>query len=83
MDSSQLKIVTIDAIGQPCPMPLLMLKRALKANSITETKFHLISSDENSEVDILRYCQLHHLQCRFQMISDHEFHYEIAQNMQD
>lgn len=83
MDSNQLKIVTIDAVGKPCPMPLLMLKRTLKSNSITESIIHLISSDQNSEIDIMRYCHLHQLNCILTSRSAKEFHYKISQLPQD
>lgn len=65
----------IDAMGKPCPMPLLMLKRALKAGK--HTTFLLKSSDPHSQIDISRYCQLHQLKLEFKKISDTEFHYLI------
>ncbi|MFV5501398.1 sulfurtransferase TusA family protein [Acinetobacter sp. 226] len=65
----------IDAMGKPCPMPLLMLKRALKAGK--HTIFLLKSSDPHSLIDISRYCQLHQLKLEFKKISDTEFHYLI------
>jgi len=66
----------IDALGQPCPMPLLMLKRALKKADLP-TQFLLKSSDPHSEIDVTRYCQIQQLQCQTQKISDNEFHYLI------
>ncbi|RKG32673.1 sulfurtransferase TusA family protein [Acinetobacter guerrae] len=66
----------INAIGQPCPMPLLMLKRGLKKATIDQA-FLLKSSDPHSEIDVLRYCQLHKLDCHLTKISEHEFHYLI------
>ncbi len=66
----------IDALGQPCPMPLLMLKRALKKNSGSK-QYLLKSSDPHSEIDVTRYCQIQQLQCQPQKISEHEFHYLI------
>ncbi|MCH7333026.1 sulfurtransferase TusA family protein [Acinetobacter modestus] len=66
----------IDALGQPCPMPLLMLKRALK--KAEESKQYLLkSSDPHSEIDVTRYCQIQQLQCQTQKISENEFHYLI------
>ncbi|ENU86008.1 MAG TPA: sulfurtransferase TusA family protein [Acinetobacter parvus] len=66
----------IDALGQPCPMPLLMLKRALK-KSPEKQQFLLKSSDPHSEIDVTRYCQIQQLQCQPQKISENEFHYLI------
>ena len=66
----------IDALGQPCPMPLLLLKRALKKAASTQ-QFVLKSSDPHSEIDVTRYCQLHKLQCQTEELSEHEFHYFI------
>ena len=66
----------IDALGQPCPMPLLMLKRALK-KSPEKQQFLLKSSDPHSEIDVTRYCQIQQLQCQTQKISENEFHYLI------
>lgn len=66
----------IDALGQPCPMPLLMLKRAIKKSSGSK-QYLLKSSDPHSEMDVTRYCQIQQLQCQTQKISDREFHYLI------
>lgn len=66
----------IDALGQPCPMPLLMLKRALKKAEGSK-QYLLKSSDPHSEIDVTRYCQLQQLQCQTQKISENEFHYLI------
>lgn len=68
--------IEIDALGKPCPMPLLMLKRAIKSTTDAQY-FHLKASDPNSEVDILRYCQLNHLSCEMTQISENEFQYWI------
>ncbi|MBJ9984543.1 sulfurtransferase TusA family protein [Acinetobacter sp. S40] len=77
MSDSNLGIPTeINAIGQPCPMPLLMLKRGLKKADQHQV-FLLKSSDPHSEIDVIRYCQLHQLKCQLTRISDHEFHYLI------
>ncbi|MBF4521264.1 MAG: sulfurtransferase TusA family protein [Gammaproteobacteria bacterium] len=65
----------IDAMGQPCPMPLLMLKRALKNSDAV--LFLLKSSDPHSQQDVTRYCQLHQYQCTASQISANEFHYVI------
>ncbi len=66
----------IDALGQPCPMPLLMLKRAMKKD-ISVKQYLLKSSDPHSEIDVTRYCQIQQLHCLTQKISDNEFHYLI------
>ncbi|MFN0298616.1 MAG: sulfurtransferase TusA family protein [Acinetobacter sp.] len=68
-------VVIIDAMGKPCPMPLLMLKRAFKNN--LERLFLLKSSDPHSQQDVLRYCQIHELKCDMSKISDFEYHYLI------
>lgn len=66
----------IDAVGQPCPMPLLMLKRALK-RAQPKQQYLLKSSDPHSEIDVTRYCQIQQLKCTTQKISQNEFHYLI------
>jgi tRNA 2-thiouridine synthesizing protein A len=43
----------------------------------SSTKILLKASDPNSEIDILRYCQLQKRQCQMIKISEHEFHYII------
>jgi tRNA 2-thiouridine synthesizing protein A len=68
--------IEIDARGKPCPMPLLLLKKAMKQNGASQQYF-LISSDPNSEIDILRYCSINNLSCNFSKISSSEFHYLI------
>ena len=69
------QIRTVDAMGKPCPMPLLMLKRALKADQ--GKTFLLKSSDPYSQTDVTRYCQMHQLKCESQQISATEYHYLI------
>ena len=65
----------IDAMGKPCPAPLLMLKRALKQQA--HGQWLLKSSDPHSQADISRYCQLNTLLCKMVKISEQEFHYHI------
>ncbi|KWQ05430.1 MAG: sulfurtransferase TusA family protein [Acinetobacter harbinensis] len=65
----------IDAMGKPCPMPLLMLKRAIKTQ--LHTVFLLKSSDPHSQQDVTRYCQMHQLSCHLSKISHNEYHYLI------
>ncbi|WP_407303788.1 sulfurtransferase TusA family protein [Acinetobacter sp.] len=67
--------IIIDAMGKPCPMPLLMLKRAIK-NKLGHL-FLLKSSDPHSQQDVTRYCHMHQLKCRTTKISDTEYHYLI------
>ena len=66
----------VDAIGKPCPMPLLLLKKQLK--KVSSKQIILVkSSDPHSEIDISRYCQLHALNMQMFKLSDSEFHYLI------
>lgn len=74
--SSAVAPIEINALGQPCPMPLLMLKRELKKASGKQL-FLLKSSDPHSEIDVTRYCTLHHFMCQTTQISEREFHYLI------
>ncbi|MBF7682129.1 sulfurtransferase TusA family protein [Acinetobacter sp. B5B] len=67
--------VTVDATNKVCPLPLLMLKRALK--DYPNQPLKLITSDSNSEIDILRFCQLRHIHCSFAKISETEFHFSL------
>ncbi|OTG85291.1 oxidoreductase [Acinetobacter sp. ANC 4558] len=75
MSAIETSINIINAMGKPCPMPLLMLKRSLK-NSNTK-HFLLKSSDPHSLQDISRYCQIHHIHCEVLKIAENEFHYKI------
>ena len=65
----------IDALGKPCPMPLLMLKRALKTQN--DQPLLLKSSDPHSQIDVSRYCDIHQIAYKFIQISENEFHYLI------
>ena len=75
MDNSVDEMIIIDAMGQPCPMPLLMLKRALKKTGAGH--FLLKSSDPHSQQDVSRYCQIHQYGYELTQISANEFHYFI------
>jgi tRNA 2-thiouridine synthesizing protein A len=75
-ENSAASAIMIDAMGKPCPMPLLMLKKALKLHA-GQAFFLLKSSDPHSQQDVLRYCQMHALGCRLDKISDDEYHYLI------
>ena len=70
------QLIDINALGKPCPMPLLMLKRELK-NAQPQQQFLLRSSDPHSEIDILRYCQINQISCHLSKTTTHEFHYLI------
>ncbi|SPL69534.1 sulfurtransferase TusA family protein [Acinetobacter stercoris] len=76
MTNTSHSTVLLDAMGKPCPMPLLMLKRELKQAQDSRNLL-LKSSDPHSEIDILRFCQIHNLVCHFSKISENEFHYLI------
>lgn len=69
------QIVEIDARGKPCPMPLLLLKRAMK--KADQQHFHLLASDPHSVIDIVRYCELNQITCRLEHKSANEYHYFI------
>ncbi|MFC3901599.1 TusA-related sulfurtransferase [Acinetobacter marinus] len=77
---------TVDARNQPCPMPILMLKRLLKtieknqSNSESSNSKRLIlikATDPNSQQDLAHFCQIQQLKIVQQMIVDDEFHYFI------
>ena len=68
--------LVLDAMGQPCPMPLLLLKRNLKRQP--EQAMLLKSSDPHSRQDVSRYCQIQGLNCDIREISSTEFHYFIS-----
>ncbi|MDO4222833.1 MAG: sulfurtransferase TusA family protein [Acinetobacter sp.] len=73
--------IEINTIGQSCPMPLLMLKKAMKKIDPSEWQhyeFLVQASDPNSRVDLARYCEIHQLDCFAQEVSEHEFHYLIC-----
>lgn len=75
MSAGEKTVITVDAMGKPCPMPLLMLKKALKNGP--EQLLLLKSSDPHSQLDVSRYCQIHQLNCQMSKISDSEYHYLI------
>lgn len=79
MNQTQSSIFTVDATGKPCPMPLLMLKRALKSTSPQQT-ICVRASDPHSEIDILRYCEIHHLTCHIIQSSENEYCYMVEKN---
>lgn len=72
-----MNIIEVDSIGQHCPMPLLLLKKAIKQHGTQHIQFIVKSSDPNSKVDLTRYCQIHQLQCAIIYDNGTEFHYQI------
>lgn len=69
--------IEVNSLGQNCPMPLLLLKKAIKQHGTQNVQFIVKSSDVNSKVDLARYCQLHQLQCDLIFEQAQEFHYQI------
>lgn len=66
----------VDARQQPCPMPILMLKRSLK--KIPAQQIILVkSTDPHSQHDLTHFCQIQGLKILDQMQIDDEFHYFI------
>ncbi len=57
IDVTLIDVTLIDASGLPCPMPLLKLKQALHRLSANDA-VRLIATDPNSQIDILRFCQI-------------------------
>lgn len=77
---------TVDARNQPCPMPILMLKRLLKTieknqtsdeNPNAKSLILIKATDPNSQQDLAHFCQIQQLKIAQQMIVDDEFHYFI------
>ena len=68
--------IEIDALGKPCPMPLLLLKKQLKKTPDLK-QYLLKASDPNSQIDIARYCHIHSYHFQLEKISASEFHYLI------
>ena len=67
----------VDARNQPCPMPILMLKRSLK--TIKEQKKIILvkSTDPNSQQDLVDFCKIHQLKIIKTNLENQEFHYYI------
>ena len=68
--------IVLDAMGKPCPMPLLILKKQLKKTEPGQ-QILLMSSDPHSQLDIGRFCQLNQLKHHIDIISEYEFHYIV------
>lgn len=71
-------MIEIDTLGQSCPLPLLMLKKALKQSNNPDDIWLLKSSDAHSRIDICRYCEIHQLSCELTEVSAQEFHFRIS-----
>ena len=68
---------TVDARHQPCPMPILMLKRTLKQISGTGKIILVMSTDANSQKDLIDFCRIHQLKIVKTNLENQDFHYYI------
>ncbi len=77
---------TIDARNQPCPMPILMLKRLLKSidkdhseNALMNVKTLILikATDPISQQDLAYFCQIQQLKIIHQTTLHKEYHYYI------
>lgn len=68
---------TVDARNQPCPMPILMLKRQLKKLASNDQLILVKSTDPNSQQDLTDFCRIHHLKIIQTNLENQEFHYYI------
>lgn len=66
----------IDACHHPCPMPILMLKRALKTLA-PEQVILLQSTDPHSQQDLTHFCQVQGLEVLQQQVENGVFSYYI------
>ena len=67
----------VDARHQPCPMPILMLKRVLKQIKEPNKIILVKSTDPNSQQDLIDFCKIHHLKIHKTNLENQEFHYYI------
>lgn len=67
----------VDARNQPCPMPILMLKRSLKTIKDSGQIFLVKSTDPNSQQDLIDFCKIHGLKISKTNLENQEFHYYI------
>lgn len=67
----------VDARNQPCPMPILMLKRSLKTVKNSGQIFLVKSTDPNSQQDLIDFCKIHNLKISHTHLENQEFHYYI------
>lgn len=66
----------VDARNQPCPMPILMLKRTLK--QIGNGQLILVkSTDPHGQQDLTHFCQIQGLTVHHSETQGDEFHYYI------
>lgn len=68
---------TVDARKQPCPMPILMLKRTLKQINTSGNIILIQSTDPNSQQDLVDFCRIHQLKIIKTNLENQEFHYYI------
>lgn len=68
----------VDARHQPCPMPILMLKRSLKKSPEKGHVFLVKSTDANSQQDLVDFCRIHSLKIHKTTLENQEFHYYIG-----
>lgn len=68
---------TVDACNQPCPMPILMLKRTLKQINTSGNIILVKSTDPNSQQDLSDFCRIHQLKIHKTTLENQEFHYYI------
>ena len=67
----------VDARNQPCPMPILMLKRTLKTIKAPQHIILVKSTDPNSQQDLVDFCKIHQLKILKTTLENQEFHYYI------
>lgn len=67
----------IDARQQPCPMPILLLKKWRKQNS-TASDVMLLATDPNSRQDLLHFCQVNDYKIEQLISPETEFYYHIT-----
>ncbi|MBY6191569.1 sulfurtransferase TusA family protein [Microbulbifer agarilyticus] len=70
--------VRVDASGQPCPQPLLAMRRALKQLAPGEI-LHLIATDPASQRDIRSFSELSGVPLLRAEIDGEFFHYWLQQ----
>lgn len=68
--------LSLDARHQPCPAPLLMLKRALKTLPNGQTVL-LKATDPHSQQDLQHFCRAQHLRLIATQIVHNEYWFYI------
>ncbi|KAA8730969.1 sulfurtransferase TusA family protein [Acinetobacter qingfengensis] len=69
----------IDARQQPCPMPILMLKRTLKI-ALQGQILLVKATDPNSQQDLIHFCKIQNLNILQMTQQTNEFHYYIEKS---